>query len=135
MAEANQIGKGCTAGECIKSHTDPDTGAILCHYGRGALLSVGCHPSRNAAESLVRNLIRHERFRRARLGVDAAAVHGSPKMAEVAMALGRETVAFVMDAFSDDDPHPVWADVKHDALKGARTIIPKWRGLKPICAR
>ena len=130
-----QIGTGCEAGDCMKSLTDPDSGAILCHYGRNALLSVGCHPSRNAAVSVVRNLIRHKGFQRAQLNVDAAAVQGSPEKAEVAMALGRETVGFIMDAFSDDDPQPVWADVKRDTLKGARTLIPKWRGLmRRICA-
>jgi hypothetical protein len=135
VAEATEIGKGCEAADCFKSRTDPDSGAILCHYGRSALLSVGCHPSKTAAVSLVRNVIRHKGYQRARLDVDAAAVHGSSEMAEVAMALGRETVGLVVGAFSDDDPHPVWADVKPDALKAARTLIPKWRGLKRIiCA-
>jgi hypothetical protein len=133
-ADLTEIGNGCEAGDCFESRTDPDSGAILCHYGRNALLAVGCHPSKTAAVSVVRNLIGRKGFQRARLDVDAAAVQGSSKTAKVSMALGRETVGFVMDAFSDDDPHPAWADVKRDALKGARTLIPKWRSLKPICA-
>jgi hypothetical protein len=133
-ADLTEIGNGCESGECMKSRTDPDSGAILCHYGRNALLSVGCHPSRSAAVALVGNLIRHKGFQRARLDVDAAAVQALPERAEVAMALGRETIGFIMDAFSDDDPHPTWTDVKRDTLKGAQTLVPKWRRLKRICA-
>jgi hypothetical protein len=134
-ADLTEIGKGCEAGECMNSRTDPDSGAILCHYGRNALLSVGCHPSRSAAVALVRNVIRHKGFQRARLDVDAAAVQVWPERAEVAMALGRETVGFIMDAFSDDDPNPMWTDVKRDTLKGAQTLVPAWRHLeRRICA-
>jgi hypothetical protein len=125
---------GCEAGQCFQTITDPDTGSILCHYERNALVAVGCHGSAKRAESLVSRLIRHGYQRLGKVKVDAAAVHASAKTAHVAMALGNETVEFVLDASSDDDPSPTWDGVKQDAIQAARNSDQAWRGIhKRIC--
>ena len=126
----------CQAGECRQTVTDPDTGSVKCHYGRSAYLSIGCHGTAKRARAFVSNLIHHRGYRSVRLNVDAAADHASSKTAQVAMALGSQTIGLVMDAFSDDDPHPTWSHAKQDALRGARNLIHTWRhNLHGICGR
>jgi hypothetical protein len=126
---------GCEAGQCLESATDPDTGSILCHYERNALVAVGCHGTAKRAEALVSRLIHHRGYHSlGKLKVDAAAVHASPKTGMVAMALGSETVEFVLDASSDDNPSPTWDGVKQDAIQAARNSDQAWRDIhKKIC--
>ncbi len=143
-----QIGDGCEGGRCLDPRTDPNTGSLYCHYARSALVAVGCQPNKRAATGLVEKLVRRHHFRRIRLNVDAAAVGMPPNGAgvpsagtpsntrEVAMALGAETVAFVVHASSDDDPNSTWPGIERAALQGARNLIPFWRKVKrTICPR
>jgi hypothetical protein len=125
--ETNFSFNGCEAGQCLESFTDPETGAYICHYERNALVAVGCHGSPKRAQALVSRLIRHGYQRFGKIKVDAAAVHASSKTAQVAMALGSETVELILDASSDDDPNPTWDGVKQDAIAAARNVDQVWR--------
>lgn len=147
VADLTQTANACTGGKCFEQLQDPNTGSLICHYGRAGYLAVGCHPNKRAARTFVDNLVRRHHFRRIRLNVDASAVGVPPSFGvgvpsgsssnttEVAMALRVETVAFVMNAFSDDNPNPTWPGVKQSAIQGARNLIATWRHLPHICPR
>jgi hypothetical protein len=125
--ETNFSFNGCEAGQCLESVTDPGTGAKLCHYLRNALVAVGCLGTAKRADAFVSRLIHHGYQPLGKVKVDAAAVHASSKTARVAMALGSETVEFILDASSDDDPSPTWHGVKQNAIEGARNLDQAWR--------
>jgi hypothetical protein len=125
---------GCEAGQCFQTITDPDTGSILCHYERNALVAVGCHGTAKRADALVNRLIHHGYQPVGKIKVDAAAIHVSPKTAQLTLALGEETVELILDASSDDDPSPTWDGVKQDAIQAARNFDQAWQHIhKRIC--
>jgi hypothetical protein len=132
--ETNFSFNGCEAGQCLESVTDPDTGSILCHYERNALVAVGCHGTAKRAQGLVSRLVRRGYKRLGKVKVDAAAVHATSTTGQVAMSLGSETVEVILNASSDDDPSPVWDGVKQDAIQAARNLDQAWRDIhKRIC--
>jgi hypothetical protein len=124
----------CEAGQCFAHATDPDTGAYLCRYARNAFLAVGCHANAKQARALVSRLIRHAGYQPVgKIKVDAAAIHASAKTAMLAMALGSETIELILDAESDDNPHPTWSGVKQDAIQAAQNFDEPWKHLRRIC--
>lgn len=140
VADLTQTANACLGGQCLDQRTQQD-GSIICHYGRSGYVAVGCQPSKRAARAYVDKLVRNHHFHRLRLNVDAAAVGVSllpsgtaSNTSQVAMALGTETVAFVMHAFSDDDPNAAWPGVRQNSIKGARNLIGTWRHLPHICS-
>jgi len=133
--ETNLSFNACEAGRCFEHVTDPDTGAFLCHYARNAFVAVGCPATAKRAHALVSRLIRHAGYQPVgKINVDAAAIHASAKSALLVMALGSETVELILDAASDDNPHPTWSGVKHDAIQAARNFDQAWRDIhRRIC--